>query len=582
MGVSTRKKLWGSASLALALSLALAGCSGNNNGNNAGGSADGGSSPSQGAASGTASASAGGSAEASTGDDLKPITISAFIGSPNQAPTPDNRIYKKIKDELGVTLNMEFLVGDLQQKLGVMIAGGDYPDLITADPKLVTAKAVIPLEDLIDKYGPHLKEHYAAYWNRMKDSSDGHIYWLPNYGAYTGEVHNTGPYEGPAFFIQKQVLKEAGWPTPKTLDDYFKLISDYAAKHPTTSDGQPTIGFTTLAYDWRTFPLTNAPEHLSGHANDGGVVVDNGVASVFATQDISKTYYKKLNDIYNQGLMDKEAFVQNYDQYLAKISSGRVLGMFDQRWDFEQGENELVAQNKIGETYVGFPLTYDGVKDHYLDRAVINLNNGFGISKDAKDPVRIIKFLDALVTEDWQKTLQWGEEGVDYEVDANGKFYRTQEQRDQQNDPTWKLANKADALWGYAPKMEGTYSDGNATGPGGQPDEFYASLKPEDKEVLDAYQHKTWSEFFSPAPENPVYYPAWQIDLIDGSDASVANKQMTDATLKYLPKAIMSKPDKFDSVWDEYVNAYKKINVKAYEDRINSQIQWRIQNWTSN
>jgi len=43
----------------------------------------------------------------------------------------------------------------------------------------------------------------------------------------------------------------------------------------------------------------------------------------------------------------------------------------------------------------------------------------------------------------------------------------------------------------------------------------------------------------------------------------------------------MSKPDKFDAVWDDYVNAYKKINVKAYEDRINSQIQWRIQNWTS-
>ena len=75
----------------------------------------------------------------------------------------------------GVTLNMEFLVGDLQQKLGVMIAGGDYPDLITADTKLVAAKAVIPLEDLIKKYAPKLKEHYAAYWNRMKDPSDGHI-----------------------------------------------------------------------------------------------------------------------------------------------------------------------------------------------------------------------------------------------------------------------------------------------------------------------------------------------------------------------------------------------------------------------
>ncbi|CAM3920590.1 ABC transporter substrate-binding protein [Cohnella lubricantis] len=573
MGVATRKKLWSSLSLGLALCLALAGCSGNSSNSSE-------SEPSS-AATNSTSAGASASPSASESDALEPITISAFIGAPQQQPTADNRIYKKIQDELGVKLNMEFLVGDLQQKLGVMIAGGEYPDLITADPKLVTAKAVIPLEDLIEQYGPNLKKHYEKYWNLMKDSSDGHIYWLPNYGAYTGDYLAT-VYQGPAFWIQKDILKEAGYPTPKTLDEYFKLISDYAAKHPTTSDGQPTIGFTTLAYDWRTFPLTNAPEHLSGHANDGGVVVDNGVATVFATQDIAKTYYKKLNEIYNQGLMDKEAFVQNYDQYLAKVASGRVLGMFDQRWNFEQAENELIGQNKIGQTYVPFPLTYEGVTDHYLDRPVLNLNNGFGISKDAKDPVRIIQFLDALVSEDWQKTLQWGEEGVDYLVDENGKFYRTQEQRDQQNDPTWKLANKADALWAYAPKMEGTYSDGNATGPGTQPDEFYNSLKPEDKEVLDAYQHKTWTEFFTPAPENPIYYPAWNIDLIDGSDASVANKQMTDATLKYLPKAIMSKTDQFDSVWQEYVDAYAKINVKAYEDRINSQIQWRIENWSSN
>ena len=162
-----------------------------------------------------------------------------------------------------------------------------------------------------------------------------------------------------------------------------------------------------------------------------------------------------------------------------------------------------------------------------------------------------------------------------------GKFSRTPEQRKQQEDPTWKLANRADGFYGAAPKMEGTYSDGNATSAGSQPEEFFESLKPEDKELLNAYGHKTWTDFFSPAPENPVYYPAWQIDLIEGSDASVASKKMNDASLKFLPKAIMSKPDKFDQVWDDYVKAYSKINVKAYEDRINEQIQWRIQNWTS-
>jgi len=567
-----RRRFWRGLSIALALMMVLAACSGK--------SGDGGGSSSSGQQSGGGSSGASGaSGGASCGD---PFTISAFIGAPHQTPTPDNRIYKKIENELCVKLEMEFLVGDLQQKLGVMIAGGEYPDLITADTKLVAAKAVIPLEDLIEEHAPNLKKHYAQAWNKMRDSSDGHIYWLPNYGIIHGEFFQTW-YAGPAFWIQKKVLKEFGYPRPKTLDEFMQLVRDYVAKHPTTEDGQPTIGYTALAYDWRTFPLLNPPEHLIGHPNDGGVVVRDGVAEVFAVKDYAKRYYQELNKLYNEGLFDKGAFVQNYDQYLAKISSGRVVAFFDQHWNFQAGEDNLIAQGRIWDTYVGFPLVYDtSIRDWYLDRPLPNLNNGFGISKDAKDPVRIIKFLDALITEEWQKILSWGEEGIDYLVDENGRFYRTPEQRTQQEDPTWRLANRAEALMGYIPKIEGTFSDGNATSPGNQPEEFFESLKPEDQEVLSAYGAKVWTDFFSPAPENPVYYPAWQIDLIDGSEAAIAGQQMTDTSLKYLPQAIMAKPGEFDKVWDEYVKAFDRINVQAYLDRVNEQLQWRIENWATN
>ncbi|QYR20200.1 ABC transporter substrate-binding protein [Paenibacillus sp. sptzw28] len=572
MGVKTRRSLWLSLTLILALSMTLLGCSknsGTGNGDTGTGKEN------------TSANASGNSGNGQASDKPEPITISIYNGLPGQAPTPDNKIFKRIKDELGVTLEQEFLVGDSQQKLGVMIAGGDYPDMITADPKLVASGAVIPLEDLIEKHGPNLKKHYEKYWNRMKDSNDGHIYWLPNYGAYTGEVHDTW-YAGPAFWIQKAVLKEYGYPKLTTLDEYLDLIRKYAKAQPTI-DGQPTIGFTSLAFDWKLFPLFNPPEHLTGHPNDGGVVVDNGVASVFADKDIAKRYYKELNGLYNEGLMDKEAFVQNYDQYLAKLSTGRVLGMFDQHWNFGRAEDSLTSQNKIDRTYVGFPLVYDSsYKEYYRDRPVINLNNGYGITVDAKDPVRIIKFLDALLDEKWQKLLSWGVEGEDYMVGEGGKFYRTEEQRKAQEAPTWKLANKADVFYSTAPKLEGSYSDGNATSPGSQPDEFFNSLKPLDKEVLTAYGHKTWTEFFASPPENPVYYPAWQVDLISGSPADMASKKMNDTSLKFLPRAIMSKTAEFDSVWDSYVKEFRKIDVKAYEDRINEQLQWRIKNWSTN
>lgn len=504
---------------------------------------------------------------------IKPVTFSLFIDSPYQQPTPDNKIYKMIKDKTGVSLKMEFLVGDLQQKLGVMIAGGDYADIMTGNDKLIAAGAFVPLEDLIDKYAPNLKKHYASVWNQMKDPASGHLYVLPNYNVFSGQFNETA-YEGPGFYLQKDVLKEMGYPTPKTLEEYFDIIAKYKAKHP------DMIGFETLNFDWRNFPLLNPPEHLAGHPNDGGVIVDNGKAQIFADKDIAKTYYKKLNEINAQGLMDKEALVQNYDQYLAKIASGRVIGMFDQHWNFGDGERSLISQNKIGSTYVGFPLLYPGAKEYYRDRPVLNINRGYGISTKAKDPVQIIKFLDSLMTEDWQKTLQWGIQDEDYMV-KDGKFARTPEQRAKADDNTWKLANKAEAFFANLPKMQGTYTDGNATDPGTQPQEFYDSLKPQDQEVLKAYNHKTWAEFFKTPVENPVYYPAWSIDLVDGSPAKVANTKMNDLAVKYLPKAILAKPDDFEGVWKDYVDQISKSNFKVYEDRINDQINWRIKNWSS-
>jgi putative aldouronate transport system substrate-binding protein len=270
----------------------------------------------------------------------------------------------------------------------------------------------------------------------------------------------------------------------------------------------------------------------------------------------------------------------NYDQYIANLSSGRVLGMFDQHWNFSNAELTLKTQKKIERTYVPCPVVFDeGTKDYYMDRPPLNVNTGFAITKNAKDPARIIKFFDALMTEKWMKILGWGIEGEDYKVDENGQFYMTPEQRVNYNDQAWRLGNMAYTLWYYGPKMEGSFSDGNANGPGSQPKEFFDALDQYDKDFLKAYNKNNWADFFSPAPENRLTYPAWNIDLVEGSPASMANTKIGDIATKYLPKAILAKPDKFDSVWNDYVNTLHKENVQAYVDRINDQLKWRAENW---
>ena len=61
---------------------------------------------------------------------------------------------------------------DAKEKLNLMLASNDYPDLILIDrssgmiDKFISAKALIPLEDLIEEYAPNIKEQYGEYLNR--------------------------------------------------------------------------------------------------------------------------------------------------------------------------------------------------------------------------------------------------------------------------------------------------------------------------------------------------------------------------------------------------------------------------------
>lgn len=517
-----------------------------------------------------------------TVDPKNPITITAFIGdSATVTPTSDNKIFKMIKDELGITFKFDILVGDINQKLGVMIAGNDLPDIVSYNAKFQDAGKLIPLEDKVMKSAPDIYKHFVDgnAWGMMKDSNDGHIYYLPNYGVYATATTGTY-YSGPAFWIQKDVLKEAGYPKVTSLDQYFELIQNYVKNHPTVN-GAPTIGYETLATNGQSFVLENAPAQLSGHPNDGMVNVDSGVAALYADKDIAKRYYKKLNDMYNIGIVDRESITQTKDQYLQKIASGRVVGMYDQHWNFQSGEDTLIKEKKYGQTYAPLAITYEGIKPHYKDRPIPNLLNGFSITKNCKEPDRVLAALNLFMSEKWQKILNWGIEGEAYSIDpASKQPVWSEEQKTNSSDNAWKAKNKADALYGTLMKIEGKYSDGNATSLGDNPIQYAKGLSDYDKEFLKAYNATSQYDMMGEAPPNEIYYPCWNINIPSNSPASIANTALNNTMLKWLPRVIASKPSDFEPQWSSYVAEIQKDDPKAYIDAVNDGIQYRIKNWT--
>ena len=492
--------------------------------------------------------------------EQEPITVTVFRGDPGDQPTEDNRIYKKIEEEFGIKFEIEFLAGDLDETLGTKIAGEDYPDLFdggNSAEKLINAGALINLLDYIsEEKTPNLYNHIKDLLPQLVNE-DGELFIIPNYGInYHEQIVNA--CNGPAFFIQKQVLAWDNYPQIKTLDQYFDLIERFITANPTNENGAKYEGFAILCEDWRHFCLINPVQHLMGQPNEGEVYINRETYEVetFINQAYAKPYYAKLNEMFNKGLISRDTFVMNYDQYIAALSSGTVLGMFDQTWDFGSATSALEVAGMYENTFIALPLVYDEhygfgtISEQYLNGAVPNKDRGFGISVNCEYPERMVALFEALLSDEWQIRLQWGIEGEDYYIE-NGRMLMTAEQYKNRQDATWKRANAAPAIWESAPKKQGIMDNGNTWDPANQGEIYFSLMSEYDQAFLAAYGYKKPADFFNAPCELAPWGEAWQIDkapIQDDYDDFLAIQD------EWLPKIIMAADeDEFDELWDEFV-----------------------------
>ncbi len=514
-------------------------------------------------------------------NDIKEFT--AFIAVQGKEIPEDNRMMNRIAEKTGAKAAIRFLTGQTAlEKIESMIQQESYPDFLDggdATLQLLEAGAYIPLDEYLDDY-PNLKNYLSkGQWNQMR-REDGHIYFIPQFGIVRGEDMNM-LHSGEAFWIQKRVLAWAGYPQIHTLDEYFGLIEAYMEANPVNDDGTKNTGFQILCDDWRYFCLENPPQFLAGYPNDGCAIVDpvTQKASVYDTIPEAKQYYQKLNEVYNKGLIESDTFLMSYDQYMEKISTGTVLGMVDQYWEFMGASDILYGKGMDDRTYVPLGIVAnDGITDAYRSSSALNTGNGIGISVDCQDVEGALQFLNDLLDKDVQIMRTWGEEGVDYEVNDDGIFYRTEEQRANASDQEW--INRNLCSYYYFPHYEGMAEDGkNALEPDQQPDEYYETLGEVDREILDAYGYEKWTDFLTPVKENPPWFALYTAEnnWAEDTDYGKAKQKMEEVKRKWLPQVIMVSKEEFEQTWDAYMDEYyREVDVDAYEAELTREVQRRV------
>ncbi len=495
-------------------------------------------------------------------------------------------VSKLVTEKTGVTLKPEFDVNGGTQKIALMVASGEYPDLIA--PKggagtLVEAGALIDLTDLIEEHAPNLKKIYGDYMSRLKWSSeDEGIYILPTAAIdhqYFSPSHGVG--------LQHDVVKALGYPEIKTLKDFENAIREYKEKNPTI-DGQPTLGLSLLADDWRIMISTTNPAFWStGASDDGEFYVDPKTyeATFHYKRPEEKEYFRWLNHMNAEGLLDPESFVQKYDQYLAKLSSGRVLGIIDDDWQFADAQRSLREQGKTERMYGLYPATLsEGMKHANFQSAGYLAGWGIGISVDAEDPVAAIKFLDFLASEEGQILQNWGIEGENYEMVDGKRVIPEEEMNERNNNANYVKETGVGVLKGFAP----AYGDGVADSTGqtytiASPEQVKDAYTDVEKEVLKNYGVEMWKDLYPKEDEFPVkpWGAAFNITVPSDSELALIEQKVLDIVKKRIPEVILADPADFDKLYDNFLAEIDEAGAKDAEKMRTEMIKERVELWNN-
>ncbi len=518
-------------------------------------------------------------------DEPEIKNFSMFIAMPGSEINDGNVAQEKLAELYGAKIKETWLTGQTaEEAIGVMVAGGEFTDLVEASDgyqMMVDAGVLIAIDEYWDNY-PNIKNYLSeAEWNMCR-KADGHIYAIPQFGI-VNEKDTSPTHNDQAFWIQTRVLKWAGYPEINTLDEFFKVIEDYAAANPTHVDGSDVIPYTILCDDWRYFCLENAPFYLDGYPNDGCCIVDRDTHKVsdYNTTETAKKYFAKLNEEYNKGIIDPEFATQKYEDYITKLSTGRVLAFNDQYWDWGyQVEPAIRTAGGMDDcTYIPLGLVIeDGIVEHYHSASALDVSGGFSITTSCKDIEGALQFVNDMLNQDALTIRFWGIEGTDYLVNDDGTFYRTPEMRKNADDANYKAANLC--AYSYLPQYCGMNLDGiNAWTPGDQGSEFLEGMLPEVKECLAAYGAETYVELLTPSGENAAWFPMWSYsnDLTAETAGGEAWANMAAVKHEYLPQLVIAKDGTFDAAWDNYISVYnEKCDIDAFLADIQAEVDRRI------
>lgn len=512
------------------------------------------------------------------------LTIFDFTEELNQELINNATTIQYLEDRLNVNLEIEVISGmSTEEKIATMIASGDYADIMfRVDERMIEAGALIPLDDLLESDGQDILKAWGTSLNKLRYPGDSKVYWIGSPKNRPEELTDAGA----CLMVQYDVLEKLGWPEIKTLDDVHQALKDYLAMVPDLN-GTSFIPWGVWADSWGYNQTVNNPAlWINGFTDDSDAYIDQQTFDVtyFNTTDYFKTYLKYLNTLYNEGLLSENAFITKYDEFNSQVASGRVLATIYNASLISEPEASLRAAGMPERCYARFPVVLD---ESIQDRSNVyceSYDNGVGISVNCKNPELAMKVLNYIASNEGNVLLNWGLEGVHYDVIDGKRVWKDEVQAQYNADPTYRYREGVSCL-NWWPLYYGAMKldDGDYATPVNK-EAFYIASDEETKKALDAYHVTCWGDLFDTTGTPTPYGYAWTLVIESGSDADLANSKANTLRHTEVPNIVMSKTDEeFEANFTSFVDKlYNDCKINLWEDAMHEAIVERMAIWGQN
>ena len=347
-------------------------------------------------------------------EDTSPIELGYYANFSWFSLDWNDATAERVTAKTGVDLNFMKPVVDDGQKLNMMIAGNQLPDILTLDKndaalkKMAEAGMLWSLDDLIDQYAPKMREILPKEILSNYQMADGKTYQFTTW--IQGEAWQKAAREydqivgtnQPVMTVRKDYYDEIGRPEIKNMTEFIAAVKQMKENHPDKIGFYPADGSMSADEFGKSAKLSHYGIQM-GLSTDFSEK-DGGIQWV-VRDDKFKEPMKYLNEMYLEGILTKDPFIDTKDVGKAKIEQGDVSSYC---WTISDGEK--VPGDNPDTSYEILPPfeTYGQIRTGAGWLATV-------IPKTCKDPERAIRFLEYLASVEGHSDVSWGIEGDTYQ-----------------------------------------------------------------------------------------------------------------------------------------------------------------------